>query len=97
MEKWALRESDARVSRLNTHGMVKICDTTFSSSAWNSLFYVYNYSKSICTMLNKKKCGLHKTGFVVQGTRTCETQTRRMSPKFVKKIKGGFLGQYTPH
>lgn len=48
-------------------------------------------------MLNKNKCGLHKTGFVVQGTRTCETQTGRMSPKFVKKIKEGFLGQHTPH
>lgn len=43
-------------------------------------------------MLNKNKCGLHKTGVVVQGTRTCGTHTRRTSTKFVKKIKGRIFG-----
>lgn len=47
-------------------------------------------------MLNKNKHGLHKTGFVVQGIKTCETQTRRMSPKFVKKIKWGNFGTAYP-
>lgn len=47
-------------------------------------------------MLNKNKCGLHKTGVVVQGTRTCGTHTRRMSTKFVKKIKGRIFGTAHP-